>query len=62
MTDETRIKVRKQAAALTDITAGMRVTARLGHTKDGAGHPLATSLSAFDGAASRVKKAGKVQP
>jgi len=42
----TRVKVRKRAASLGDITAGMHVSARLGVAGDAAGNPLAVSVSA----------------
>lgn len=44
----TRIKVRKMAGALKDITVGMHVSARLSAQTDADGHPVAVSLSAYD--------------
>ncbi|MDQ2799658.1 MAG: hypothetical protein M3Y13_08460, partial [Armatimonadota bacterium] len=48
VTAGTRVKVRKRAATLADITAGMHVTAYLRAALDPAGNPTATSLSASD--------------
>ncbi len=45
----TRIKVRRQPAALTDIQMGMRVSVWLGTDQDASGNPIAASLSAYDG-------------
>ncbi len=58
VTDATTIKVRKVGAALQDVKPGMRVTARLSHQKDDAGHFLATSLSVYDGSVVPLKKSG----
>jgi hypothetical protein len=44
----TRIKVRRQAAALVEVILGMSVSAWLGSRVDFAGNPIATSLSAYD--------------
>ena len=63
VTDATKIRVRKQDGVLKDVTPGMRVSARLGHQKDGEGHWVATSLSAYDsGAVSRKKLPAKKAP
>lgn len=51
----TRVKVRRQAASLADIAAGMHVSAWLGSKTDGAGNPIATTVSASDA----VPKSGK---
>lgn len=52
----TRIKVRRQAASLADISAGMHVSAWLGSKMDGAGNPVATTVSASDAATKSRKK------
>ena len=52
----TRVKVRRQPAALADVTAGMRVSVRLGAEVDAAGNAVATSVSALDPAAVRKRK------
>ncbi len=44
----TRVKVRRQAASLADISLGMHVSAWLGSKADGAGNPIATTVSAAD--------------
>ena len=43
----TRIRSAGKAAALGDLTAGMRVRVRLGASQDAAGNPVASSVSAF---------------
>ena len=52
----TRVKVRRQPASLADVTAGMRVSVRLGAGVDAAGNVVATSVSALDPAAGRKRK------
>jgi len=52
----TRIKVRKLDGTLKDITVGMHVSARLSAQKDGEGHPVAVSLSAYDASAPLARK------
>ena len=44
----TRVKVRRQAASLADITLGLHVSAWLGRKADSAGNPIATTVSATD--------------
>jgi len=52
----TRVKVRRQAASLSDIATGMHVSAWLGSKTDGAGNPIATTVSASDPAHKSGKK------
>lgn len=56
VTDATRIKIRKEGATFGDVKIGMRVTARLSHEKDSAGHLIATSLSVYDESVTPLKK------
>lgn len=50
----TRVEVRKQSAHLTDVVAGMHVSAWLGAEQDALGNPIATRVSATE--ATRRKK------
>lgn len=52
----TRVKVRRQPASLADVSAGMRVSVRLGVEVDASGNGVATSVSALDPAAGRKRK------
>lgn len=61
----TRITLRKLGAALMDIRPGMHVSARLSAQTDGAGHPVAVSLSASDAPVPMAKRratTGKKMP
>ena len=52
----TRIKVRRQPAALAEIAAGMHISAWLGRREDASGNPIATTVSAYDAPRKTGKK------